>query len=71
MPHYSVFIIQPKIWAGLLSSRQKTVHLIFIQIHQTAIAFIFIIINIIDTCVTIIHSRSSVSSPPRCFRRCF
>lgn len=52
MPYHSILIIQPVIRAFPLASGQKPIHLIFIQIDETAVAFVILIIYIIDTAVT-------------------
>lgn len=63
VPHHSILVIQSKIRALLLAGRQKAIHIILIQIRHTRIAFIILIIHIIDTCVTNAH----LLIPPFCF----
>ena len=56
MTHDSVFIIGPEIWTFSLRPREETIHLVLIQIHQTAVLFTILIIHIVDTHITIAHS---------------
>ncbi len=53
MPHYKIFIIQLVIRAVVKGTRQKTHHVILIEIHITDIALILVIINKIHAGITV------------------
>lgn len=52
MAHHSILIIQLIIRACFLRTCQKAVHLVLVQIDQTVITLIFLIIYIVDTTIT-------------------
>ena len=47
--YYPIFISHAEVWTVVIGSGNKTVHLIFVQIHLTGIALIIVIIRIIYT----------------------
>jgi hypothetical protein len=53
MPDYIVFVVPAEIRTLPPAPGKETVHFILIQIYQAAVAFIFLIINIIHAYITI------------------
>lgn len=64
MTYHAVLIVRPVIRTGSLGAREKTVHLVLVQIYQTVIVFLILVKNIIDASVTIRrHMFSSLKLP--------
>jgi hypothetical protein len=53
MPYYRILIVQSEEGTLLHSAREEVIHIVLIQVCHAVIALIFLVIYIVDTCVTI------------------
>lgn len=49
MTYDPVFVVEPEIWAGVISTGDKSVHLVLVQINKADIAVEVVVINIVCT----------------------